>query len=121
MDFFSAFLVEAGKFLTSYMFSRIATVIKFHENTKTLESELGKLNSRKNDMLEYIELAKAEGKHPTMQANVWLIKVEEIEREVRPMLEASLNKSTCTQDSVLTATCVTDTNSAKAWHKRLMR
>jgi disease resistance protein RPS2 len=101
MDFFSAFLVEAGKFLTSYMFSRIATVIKFHENTKTLESELGKLNSRKNDMLEYIELAKAEGKHPTMQANVWLIKVEEIEREVRPMLEASLNKSTCTQDCCL--------------------
>ncbi|GMY39438.1 disease resistance family protein, partial [Fagus crenata] len=36
-----------------------------------------------------------------MQANVWLIKVEEIEREVRPMLEASLNKSSCTQDCCL--------------------
>jgi disease resistance protein RPS2 len=69
MDFSSAFLVEAGKCLTSYIFSRIATVIKFHENTKTLESELGKLSSRKNDMLEYIKLAKAEGKHQTMQAN----------------------------------------------------
>ena len=34
-----------------------------------MESELGKLSSRKNDMLEYIKLAKAEGKHPTMQAN----------------------------------------------------
>ena len=83
------------------MFSRIATVIKFHENTKSLESELGKLSSRKNDMLEYIELAKAEGKHPTMQANVWLIKIEEIEREVRPMLEARRNKRTCTQDCCL--------------------
>ncbi|GMY39452.1 disease resistance protein At4g27190-like [Fagus crenata] len=36
-----------------------------------------------------------------MRANVWLIKVVEIEREVRPMLEASLNKSTCSQDCCL--------------------
>ncbi|KAK9269457.1 hypothetical protein L1049_001231 [Liquidambar formosana] len=80
-------IVEVGKCITRLLFSSIATLVNFHGNIKDLQNELEKLTSQQNSIKEGIELAKAEGKLPTAQADGWLKKVEEIQCEVNPMLE----------------------------------
>ncbi|XVE50517.1 hypothetical protein DITRI_Ditri01bG0168500 [Diplodiscus trichospermus] len=87
MDTLSAVIVETGLCITSVIFTSIATLAKLHHNTKSLQNEIEKLDTRKNGIEEDARLAEAEGKCPTAQVKGWLRKVEEVEQEVQPMME----------------------------------
>lgn len=89
MESVGAIIVEVGKLITIFFCSKIATIRKLQGNIKALQIELEDIIDRKNEIEEDIRLAEADGKCPTIQVKGWLRKVEDIAREVQPMLEES--------------------------------
>ncbi|KAL1145771.1 hypothetical protein V6Z11_A11G321600 [Gossypium hirsutum] len=87
MDPLGSVIVETGRCIFSFFFTSIATLIKLQHNTGQLRKEFEKLEDRKNGIEEDVRLAETEGKCATEQVKGWLLKVEEIEQEVQPMLE----------------------------------
>ncbi|KAL4353675.1 hypothetical protein GQ457_06G022240 [Hibiscus cannabinus] len=87
MDPLSSVIVETGRCIFTFLFTGIATLLKLRHNTDCLRKEIQKLEDRKNGIEEAVRLAETEGKCVTEQVKGWLRKVEEVGREVRPLLE----------------------------------
>ncbi|KAF3453532.1 hypothetical protein FNV43_RR03972 [Rhamnella rubrinervis] len=82
-------IVEVGKCTASFVISRFATLRNFNQNIESLQNELHKLTRVKNDINENIDIARIEGKSPTLRVNGWLENVEEVECEVHKILVAA--------------------------------
>ncbi|XP_065862254.1 disease resistance protein At4g27190 [Euphorbia lathyris] len=93
MEALGAAAVEIVKCASIFFYSQISTLANLHRNLKSLQNELEKLNCRKNEIEEDIRLYETEGKYPTAQANGWINKVEELHRQVQPILDEGANVS----------------------------
>ncbi|KAF5727983.1 disease resistance family protein [Tripterygium wilfordii] len=87
METAAVIIVEAFKSGIIFFTSKITTCVKLNGNINDLHNELQKLAEKKNEIEDDVRLGSAEGKYPTAQVNGWLKKVQEIEREVQPLLE----------------------------------
>jgi len=95
MEIVGAFVAEVTQCMSIFLFRKISTLVSLHGNMKSLQSEIQKLISRKNELEEDIRLAITEGKNPTSQALNWIKRVEEIEHDVQLMMEDAGNSSVC--------------------------
>ncbi|XP_050368361.1 disease resistance protein At4g27190-like [Argentina anserina] len=119
METLGAFIVEVGKSLTKFLWSKFATLRKFQKNIQTLKKELQTLSCRKDQITEDIALAKLEGKCPASQVVGWIEKVEGIEQAVKEEIDSKLQpflQEDQIDPSVNGQGCIFDLNMHQRYH-----
>ncbi|XP_058071087.1 disease resistance protein At4g27190-like [Magnolia sinica] len=82
METLGSIILQAGKYLCGFIFSKATIFIKFRSNVEELDRYMKRLVNLKTTINEELESADKEGRLPTTEVKEWLKDVEEIQIKV---------------------------------------